>query len=73
MQEFLEGKGYKVGRIGNASSSDYEKTEIHLKKGNESFITLLEDDLKEGYTVGTSAADLTDDSDYDAQVIVGKE
>lgn len=73
MQEFLEGKGYDVGRAGNAGKTDYKETEIHVKSDKESYISLLKGDISEGYTVGTAAADLADDSDYDAQVIVGKE
>ena len=73
MQEFLEGKGYDVGRAGNADKTDYKETEIHVKSDKKQYLSLLEDDVSEGYTVGTAAADLADDSDYDAQVIVGKE
>lgn len=73
MQEFLEGKGYDVGRAGNADSSDYEETEIHVKSQSQEFLSLLEDDISEGYTVGSASADLADNSDFDAQVIVGKE
>lgn len=73
MQEFLEGKGYDVGKAGNADKTDYAETEIHVKKDKEQYISVLEADLGEGYTVGTSAADLEDDAAFDAQIIVGKE
>jgi len=72
MQEYLEGKGYDVGRAGNADTSDYEETELHVKSQSQEFLSLLEDDISEGYTVGSASADLEEDSDYDAQVIVGK-
>lgn len=73
MQEFLKGKGYDVGRAGNADKTDYKETEIHVKSDKKQYLSLLGDDLAEGYTVGTAAADLVDDSDFDAQIIVGKE
>ncbi len=73
MREFLEGKGYDVGRAGNADTTDYKETEIHVKSDKKQYVSLLQDDIAEGYTVGSSAADLSDGSDYDAQVIVGKE
>lgn len=73
MREFLEGKGYDVGRAGNANKTDYVETEIHVKSDKEQYLSLLQGDIGEGYTVGSSAADLSAGSDYDAQVIVGKE
>ncbi|OGG14403.1 hypothetical protein A2875_01230 [Candidatus Gottesmanbacteria bacterium RIFCSPHIGHO2_01_FULL_46_14] len=73
LREFLEGKGYTVGHAGNATTSDYKKTEIHVKKDKEQYLSLLKNDIAEGYTVSSAAADLSDNSSYGAQVIVGKE
>lgn len=73
MKSFLEGKGYKVENVGNASNYSYESTQILVKPGKEEFLSLLESDLKTDYTLGTASATLPDDNSYDAQVIVGKE
>lgn len=73
MQDFLKGKGYTVKKVGNAETSDFDKTQIHVKKDKEAFLGLLKTDVGEGYTVSSPAADLSDNSSYDAQVIVGKE
>ncbi len=71
-KDFLMGKGYKVGKTGNAATSDFTLTEIHVKKEKEGTLPLLKDDLKDGYTIGTSAADLSADSSSDARVIIGQ-
>ncbi|MBI4062553.1 LytR C-terminal domain-containing protein [Candidatus Gottesmanbacteria bacterium] len=73
MQEYLEGMGYDVGRAGNADMTGYKETEIHVKADKKQYLSLLQDDIAQGYTVGTAAADLSAGSDYDAQVIVGIE
>lgn len=70
---FLEGKGYTVSNLGNTDEYTYKKTEIHVKPGKEAYLELLKNDVAEDYVLGTSSADLSADSSYDAQVIVGKE
>lgn len=70
---FLEGVGYTVSNTGNTEEYTYKKTEIHVKLGKEAYLELLKTDLGGQYTLGTASADLSADSAYDAQVIVGKE
>jgi len=62
-----------VADTGNTDEYTYEKTEILVKPGKEAYIALLEEDLKDAYTLGSTSATLSSDGSYDAQVIVGKE
>lgn len=71
MKEFLEGKGYKVTNLGNTDEYTYQKTNILVKASKSAYLSLLEEDLKESYAIGTAAASLSSDAAYDAQVIVG--
>ncbi len=73
MKQFLEGKGYTVANVGNTQAYSYENTEILVKPDKEAFLSLLQSDLKNDYTLGTTAATLSSDSSYDARIIVGKE
>jgi len=73
MKTFLEEKGYTVVSVGNAEEYTYTDTEILVKSGKDEFATLLADDLKADYVLGTSSATVEESADYDAQVIVGKE
>lgn len=73
MKKTLEEKGYTVKDTGNTEEYTYDKTEIHVKATKKDARMLLEADLKESYTLGTSAADLEDSVAYDVRVIVGKE
>ncbi len=73
MKALLTEKGYTVDDTGNTDEYTYDTTEIHVKASASAALAHLEADLKEDYVLGTTAADLADDSDYDAQVIVGKE
>lgn len=72
MKDFLETKGYKVDNLGNTEEYTYSKTEILVKAAKSAYLLLLEQDLKEGYDIGTAGATLPDSVKYDAQVIVGK-
>jgi hypothetical protein len=72
MKTFLEDKGYKVGSTGNTDEYTYTTTEIHGKTAMKDAIANLEADLKDTYTLGTVAADLTASASADVQVIVGK-
>lgn len=69
--DFLSGLGYTLGTVGNADTSDYAQTEIHVKAGKASLLNLLKKDLGTEYTVGTAASDYTGAGD--ALVIVGKQ
>lgn len=73
MKDFLVRLGYKVGDTGNASDYSYEKTEIHVKSGQENIADMLSSDLEDDYTLGSSSADLDADSEYDVRIIVGSE
>lgn len=73
MKTFLEEKGYTVSDTGNAANYDYTDMEIYVKEGKEAYLTLLANDLKETYTIGTTAATLEEDVEVDARIIVGKE
>lgn len=73
MKAFLEEKGYTVNKVGNAKEYTYDKTEIVVKASKSNYLTTLEADLKDSYSLGSSSATLADDASTDAQVIVGKE
>ncbi len=73
MKDFLTGKGYTVGDTGNADNFDYQNTVIYVKPDKEVYLSLLKDDLKDTYTVGSASATLSTDVNFDAQVIVGQQ
>lgn len=73
MKTFLEEKGYSVVSVGNTDEYTYEQTEILVKSDKDVYKTLLSDDLKVDYSLGTSSATVEASAEYDAQVIVGKE
>lgn len=73
LKKLLEEKGYKVSGTGNAQAYSYDKTEISVKSGKDAVLTLLQEDLKDSYTIGKTSTDLSDSVSYDARVIVGKE
>lgn len=73
MKALLEEKGYTVSKVGNAKEYTYDKTEIVVKASKSNYLTTLEGDLKDSYSMGSSSATLAEDASYDAQVIVGKE
>lgn len=72
MKSFLEGKGYKVSGTGNTDQYTYDTTEIHGKANMTDAVANLKMDLKDSYTLGTVAADLSASASADVQVIVGK-
>lgn len=72
MKSFLEGKGYTVSGTGNTGEYTYTTTEIHGKATMKDAIVNLQADLKDTYTMGTVAADLSASASADVQVIVGK-
>ena len=73
MKKFLEDKGYTVAATANADAYTYDKTEVLVKASDSAFLTMLTSDLKDTYTLGTSAATLDSSVQYDARVIVGKQ
>ena len=57
---------------GNADSYDYEKTEVSLKESTpEGVYKAIEEALSGGYDVTKSETPLSDDSEYDVEVVVG--
>lgn len=72
MKKLLEDKGYKVDATGNADSYAYDTTEILVKASDSAYLTLLTGDLKDTYTLGTTAATLDPSVQFDARVVVGK-
>jgi hypothetical protein len=73
MKTLLTDKGYQVKDVGNTPEYTYNETQVLVKPDKAGALDLLKTDLKDSYTVGTAAATLSADSQYDAQVIVGKE
>lgn len=74
IKTFLEDKGYTVVSVGNAEEYTFTQTEITAKEDKAAYSTLLADDLKAEYSLGTSSSSTIDaDAAYDVQVIVGKE
>lgn len=73
MKKLLEDKGYSVKDVGNTDEYSYTKTEILVKSGKEAYLSLLKNDLKDTYSLGTSSATLPADASYDVRVIAGKE
>jgi len=71
MKTFLEGKGYKVAGTGNTDAYTYTTTEIHGKTAMKDAIANLQADLKDTYTLGTVAADLSASASADVQVMSG--
>lgn len=70
-QDYLEGLGYKVAAVGNASSSDYTTTQISLKDSKKDYLSILKKDLLGKYDVANTADSLEDNSKYDAVIILG--
>jgi len=71
--EILEDAGYESVSAGNANTYNYEETEISIKSEMEAYLSMLIEDLSADYKIGTSAADLDEDSQYHAVVIIGTE
>lgn len=73
MRDILKDFGYNVVGLGNADNFDYENVSIETKKDFSDFSYILKKDLKvASFIVATSSADLTDNSNEDIIVIVGK-
>jgi hypothetical protein len=73
-RDFLTEKGYKVGTIGNADTSNYTKTEIQAKDSvSKEFLTNLEKDLGTKYTVDSSTGALDSSATEDVEIIVGSQ
>jgi len=70
-QDYLEGLGYSVSAVGNASSSSYTSTQISIKDAKKDYLTQLKKDLSAQYTLVETSDSLEDNSKYDAVIILG--
>ncbi len=68
----LRNLGYKILTTGNADSFDYEDLTIRVKSKSSDFLSLLESDLEEKYTIGETSSDLSSSTSADALIIIGK-
>lgn len=71
-KEFLENKGYASIETGNADNFDYQGVTIRIKNSMQKFLSTLETDLKEKYTLASESGTLSEDALFDASIIVGK-
>ena len=69
--DILKADGYNVANIGNADSSDYEKTEIHHKEKVPESIILGLDKILNTLYASTISANLEEDSESDIVITIG--
>lgn len=73
MRDHLVNKGYEFIDVGNAENFDYQGVEIRIKDEFKQYLTTLENDIKDAYTISTNSGTLlSNTSSVDATVIVGK-
>ena len=73
VKDTLETEGFKNIDTSNADNYDYTNTEISLKDDiSEAVYDAIEQVLSNDYTVILDADPLTDDSEYDVVIVVGK-
>lgn len=70
--DFLKQLGYNVVGTGNADNFDFENVTVKVKSTQSTFLSLLENDLEDEYTVEASTSDLESGFSSDALVIIGK-
>ncbi len=70
--DFLKSKGYTVSGTQNADKYYYTGVTIKVKSSEDAYITILEKDLSEEYTVNSTSSDLPSDSPTNAIIIIGK-
>ena len=71
LKDFLEGRGWKVDKIGNADSSDFTNTVIKFKASFANFQDTLFEDLSSDYSVEVSDDNLEATDSADIEVILG--
>lgn len=71
-QTHLEGKGYEYFETGNADNFDYQGVLIRIKPTMQKYLTKLQSDLSDKYTLATDSGTLTNDALFDAVIVVGK-
>ena len=71
--QFLKDKGYSDEiEAGNADSYNYDETVIQIKEEKKDFFDLLVEDLVEEYSVSSESAELDEESEFEAIIIIGK-
>ena len=71
-KSFLSGKGYEYIETGNADNYDYEGVTLKTKESVSEYVADLKSDLEEKYSISSDSDVLSEDSVFDAVVIVGK-
>ena len=72
IKTYLADKGYKNLFTGNADNFNYENVTINIKSSRKTYSQSIQDDLSGDYTVNDTIGTLAADSEYDAQIIIGK-
>lgn len=68
----LEGLGYKDVDTGNASSSNFAKTEVSVKESAKEYLDLVIKDLSKEYEATAAAKVLSNTSKYDIVITLGQ-
>ena len=68
----LEALGYPEVTVGNADSKDYTETQVAIKKSKAGFIAEIKKDLSD-YTLAQDTGTVTEDSEFDVEIILGSE
>lgn len=68
----LDELGYNIGTIGNAAKFTYTGITIHVKQSKNSYLSLLEKDIRDANPNASISATVDDTITQDAEVIVGK-
>ena len=71
--ELLEKFGWQGIKTGNADNFDYQKTVIQIKESKKEYFELLKKDLSSKYTLEEEPQTLSEDENFDAVIIVGKD
>lgn len=69
---FLEGKGYVISKIDNASAFGTTETQISIKDSKKGYIEILKSDISEKYPVASDSSGLSEESPYDAIITIGQ-
>lgn len=69
---YLEGLGYEDVAVGNASTSDFETTELRLKVAVKEYETVIKSDLEDNYELSEDIATLPSSSGFDIIIVLGK-
>lgn len=72
VKAMLEGLGYESIVVGNASSSDFEKTEVAIKESKKEYLDLVIKDLSSDYEAVEAEKAVPASSSYDVVITVGK-